>query len=126
MSDKWTEQSQGCSLKARIKVNEAYSKVRETVAKIQHGKCKGVGHWEELSLHDKYGWLDEADEILSYNDGEYAIAIVEVDGELPLIPEFQYDEEEYRPYLKRGAINYSKMLSGYTHKVIHVAQEKEE
>ena len=39
--------------------------------------------------------------------------VIKGERELPAIPEFLYDKEEYRPYLKRGAINYSKMLTGY-------------
>jgi len=32
---------------------------------------------------------------------------------LPEIPEFQYDDPEKREWLKRGAINYSKLLSDW-------------
>jgi hypothetical protein len=41
------------------------------------------------------------------------IAILSSDQTLPEIPEFQYDKAEDRPLLKRGAINYSKMLTGW-------------
>ncbi len=35
------------------------------------------------------------------------------DQELPEIPEFQYDKLEDGALLRRGAINYSKLLSGW-------------
>ena len=41
--------------------------------------------------------------------------LVELDPHqsLPTIPEFQYDRPEDIPLLRRGAINYSKMLANY-------------
>jgi hypothetical protein len=35
------------------------------------------------------------------------------DQNLPLIPDFQYDKKEDRKLLRRGAINYSKMLTNF-------------
>ncbi len=40
------------------------------------------------------------------------LAVVDRDAELPEIPTFLYDKEEDRALLRRGALNYSKMLSG--------------
>lgn len=50
-----------------------------------------------------------ADQILSIP----SLAILSDDQSLPEMPDFQYDEEEHRPYLKRGAINYSKLLANF-------------
>jgi len=47
------------------------------------------------------------------NLSSLGVVIADESAELPEIPEFQYDKEEYRSYLKRGAINYSKMLGNY-------------
>lgn len=41
------------------------------------------------------------------------MAFVDRDAELPEIPDFQYDAEDVRLWLKRGAINYSKMLGSW-------------
>jgi len=46
------------------------------------------------------------------------LAVLAPDQRLPEIPEFQYDDEEYIPYLQRGAINYSKLLKNNWVKVV--------
>ena len=84
---------------------------------------------DEVLTSEVYGWGKEhplnrretINQILSikvYKD--YTIKdlierglIVADDQSLPEIPEFQYDEEDKRKWLKRGAINYSKMLSNW-------------
>lgn len=53
------------------------------------------------------------------------VVLIDREKQIPNIPEFQYDAAENRPYLVRGALNYSKMLTNY-YKVIPLAGKKEE
>ncbi len=50
-------------------------------------------------------------------EGWCEFAIVDRKAKLPDIPKFQYDDPEIIFYLTRGAINYSKLLSGYVKEV---------
>lgn len=68
---------------------------------------------EDKDAHFTANWVI-IDQIISIK----GLLIKDDDQVLPEIPEFQYDEEEYRPYLRRGAINYSKMLRDDWVKVI--------
>ena len=43
----------------------------------------------------------------------FEVVVVDNKAELPPIPDFRYDKEEDRELLRRGAINYSKLLSGW-------------
>ena len=64
--------------------------------------------WRRLERH----CLHSADKIfILFKEAGY-VQLAE-DQNLPAIPEFQYDKQEDRELLKRGAINYSKMLSDF-------------
>lgn len=69
--------------------------------------------WDEKS-HDLWGTFkdDAAGRILALLR-EHGLVELDEDQSLPEIPEFQYDKPEDRPLLQRGAINYSKLLSGF-------------
>jgi hypothetical protein len=57
--------------------------------------------------------IETIDSILSIPN----LAIIDPKAKLPEIPDFEYDLGEIRPYLRRGAINYSKMLSGWVKRI---------
>ena len=86
--------------------------IREQIENILQSAC--LNGWDEYARTKK--WRDG---MLSYDDVADAILslpgirIEAEDQSLPDIPEFGYDKEEYRPYLRRGAINYSKMLTNW-------------
>jgi len=92
-----------------------YERIRERIAKLLLQQEFNMDddmaneEWQRIDEQDREDWQKDADQILSL-DG---ICIKSDDQSLPEIPEFQYDKEEHRPYLKRGAINYSKMLVGW-------------
>ena len=71
-------------------------KVREQIATIWGRHCEG----------DHTLWINE---ILAIP----GLAVVERDAKLPEIPLFLYDKYEDRGLLRRGAINYSRMLAGW-------------
>jgi len=68
----------------------------------------------------RYFCEEKAEHLLNVilSDPDIPICEYEPDATLPEIPEFTkllgyYDDEEYIPYLQRGAINYSKRLAGW-------------
>ncbi len=80
---------------------------REAIAKIVH---------DFYFIPTAYtGSTEAADAILALKDaeGHPLLAVLAKDQTPPAIPDFQYDKTEDRPLLKRGAINYSKMLGGW-------------
>jgi len=88
------------------RVREEIAKIISTeycqlACKIEYKDCLKCSAWEVAK--------SLADQILSIK----GVLIESEHPDVPEIPEFGYDPEEYRPYLKRGAINYSKLLSGF-------------
>ena len=83
--------------------------------------CEDGGDtWELAPDEYKESYKKLAKQILSHPD----LALIDR-RELPDIPEFEYDDEEYIPYLQRGAINYTKMLTNYYH-IIPLAEALKE
>lgn len=79
------------------------------IEKIKHRLCQFCNRCHK----DDEDWgCESLKEILEYLASQ-GFCIIAKDQTLPEIPGFQYDKEEYRPYLIRGAINYSKLLSGF-------------
>lgn len=89
-------------------------KIKEGLAKRNNTNCylcSGNIHREKCVVPCGQQ-LEAAQEQLEYLASQ-GFCIIAKDQTLPEIPGFQYDKEEYRPYLIRGAINYSKLLSGF-------------
>ena len=90
--------------------------VKEFCEKLKCPECGGYGRVEgKPTLEDPDGYIPCPTCKGTGRRGK--LAIVE-EAELPEIPDFQYDKEEYRPYLRRGAINYSKLLKNNWVKVV--------
>ena len=99
---------------------ELYQEVREAIAKLTGAMLMNVSmdyinkQWNKASFEEKDYFYKFTDSILSIPN----IAVADREAELPDIPTFGYDKETDIPLLKRGAINYSKMIKdGYVKEV---------
>ena len=75
--------------------------------------CEGSGKREVPPVMGYEGLISQLDcpTCQGTGQGEKMIAILDENQESPGIPSFQYDKEEDGKLLRRGAINYSKMLT---------------
>lgn len=83
--------------------------------RVAHADCV-IRKLNEL-LDPDYDGKGEPAQVVGYLAGYVKLAD---DQNLPEIPLFLYDKEEDRELLKRGAINYSKMLSKWRKVIMRV------
>ena len=87
-------------------------KVREQIRDIGCRNCEARGSCLDDGFIGDCEWLREVDQILAISE----LAVVDREASLPEIPLFLYDCTVLyggRELLRRGAINYSKMLAGW-------------
>ena len=100
--DTWNENNEECFNPTVVGCNKCYTKAI-------------------LAIPDLAALLDLLEQTKD-KDGNYnpwRIRVMAEDQELPDIPEFTYDSTFKRTWLKRGAINYSKLLTNFV-KVLEV------